>query len=190
MEAHVSDFPFWSGLVTDTVSISVDVRLKAIKTAIAMTSGAYKTSLVSYFTHRDLFPSLMKVRFSSRNCILTKIDNFKQYVADSETSLQVFEPFLLLGLFANYNKFEFQNPYQNRLDDFVNEASIQKVAKGVGLACGGLRNGYVAVQDDIPEGWNLANTLIFFGLRALAPGAKDKATPPSAEDAKAMFADL
>jgi len=39
----------------------VDVRLKAIKTAIAMTSGAYKTSLVSYFTHRDLFPSLMKV---------------------------------------------------------------------------------------------------------------------------------
>ncbi|KAJ5344854.1 hypothetical protein N7452_002858 [Penicillium brevicompactum] len=151
---------------------TLDVRLKAIKTAIAMTSGAYKTSLVSYFTHRDLFPSLMK------------------YVADSETSLQVFEPFLLLGLFANYNKFEFQNPYQNRLDDFVNEASIQKVAKGVGLACGGLRNGYVAVQDDIPEGWNLANTLIFFGLRALAPGAKDKATPPSAEDAKAMFADL
>lgn len=39
----------------------VDIRLKAIKAAIAMTSGAYKTSLVSYFTHRDLFPSLMKV---------------------------------------------------------------------------------------------------------------------------------
>lgn len=27
-----------------------------------MVSGAYKTGLVSYFTHRDLFPSLMKVR--------------------------------------------------------------------------------------------------------------------------------
>lgn len=38
-----------------------ELRLKAIKTAIAMTSGAYKTGLVSYFTHRDLFPSLMKV---------------------------------------------------------------------------------------------------------------------------------
>ena len=107
-----------------------------------------------------------------------------------ETSLQVFNPFLLLGLLANYNKFEFQNPYQLRLDDFVNESSIQKMANGVGLACGGLRNDYVAVQDDIPEGWNLANTLIFFGLRALAPGAKDKAAPPSAEEAKAMFADL
>ena len=45
----------------DILIRAVDVRLKAIKTAIAMTSGAYKTSLVSYFTHRDLFPSLMKV---------------------------------------------------------------------------------------------------------------------------------
>lgn len=41
---------------------SVDVRAKAIRTAMAMVSGAYKTSLVSYFAHRDLFPSLMKVR--------------------------------------------------------------------------------------------------------------------------------
>ncbi|KAI2708921.1 hypothetical protein CBS147333_3286 [Penicillium roqueforti] len=151
---------------------SFDVRLKAIKTAIAMTSGAYKTSLVSYLTHRDLFPSLMK------------------YVSDSDTPLQVFDPFLLLGLLANYNKFEFQNPYQLRLDDFVNESSIEKVAKGVGLACNRLRNGYIAVQDDIPEGWSFTNTLIFFGLRALAPGARDRANPPSAEEAKAMFADL
>ncbi|KAJ5880304.1 uncharacterized protein N7473_011357 [Penicillium subrubescens] len=151
---------------------SLELRRKAIRVAIAMTSGAYKTSLVSYFTHRDLFPSLMK------------------YVNDSETPLQVFDPFLLLGLLANYNKFEFQNPYQLRLDDFVNEASIQQIVKGVGIACSGLRNGYVAVQDDIPEGWTLTNTLIFFGLRALAPGARDKANPPTAEEAKAMFADL
>lgn len=40
---------------------TVDIRIKAIRVAIALTSGAYKTSLVSYFTHRDLFPSLMKV---------------------------------------------------------------------------------------------------------------------------------
>ncbi|KAJ5369804.1 uncharacterized protein N7496_005896 [Penicillium cataractarum] len=151
---------------------SLELRRKAIRVAIATTSGAYKTSLVSYFTHRDLFPSLMK------------------YVNDSETPLEVFDPFLLIGLLANYNKFEFQNPYQLRLDDFVNEASIQKIVKGVGQACSGLRNGYVAVQDDIPEGWTLTNTLIFFGLRALAPGARDKANPPTAEEAKAMFADL
>ena len=102
----------------------------------------------------------------------------------------MFDPFLLLGLLANYNKFEFQNPYQLRLDDFVNESSIQRIVKGVGLACGALRNGYLAVQDDIPEGWSLTSTLIFFGLRALAPGARDKAHPPNAEEAKAMFAAL
>ncbi|KAF9888113.1 hypothetical protein FE257_009249 [Aspergillus nanangensis] len=151
---------------------TVDLRVKAIRTAIAMTSGAYKTSLVSYFTHRDLFPSLMK------------------FVHESETPMQVFEPFLLLGLLANYNKFEFQNPYQLRLDDFVNESSIQKIVKAVGLSCSALRNGYVAVQDDSPEGWTLISTLIFFGLGVLAPSKREKSTPPTAEEAKEIFSTL
>ena len=38
-----------------------ELRRKAIEAALALTSGAYQTSLVSYFTHRDLFPALMKV---------------------------------------------------------------------------------------------------------------------------------
>ena len=38
-----------------------NLRRKAIDAALALTSGAYQTSLVSYFTHRDLFPALMKV---------------------------------------------------------------------------------------------------------------------------------
>lgn len=42
-------------------SVAVDVRQKAIEVAISLTAGAYQTSLVSYFTHRDLFPCLMKV---------------------------------------------------------------------------------------------------------------------------------
>ena len=39
----------------------VETRQKAIEVALAVVSGAYQTSLLSYFTHRDLFPSLMKV---------------------------------------------------------------------------------------------------------------------------------
>ncbi|KAL1995794.1 hypothetical protein VTN49DRAFT_660 [Thermomyces lanuginosus] len=150
---------------------SFDLRRQAIRTAVAVVSGAYKTGLVSYFTHRDLFPSLMK------------------FVHDLDTPLHVLEPFVLLGLLANYNKFEFQNPYQQRLNDFVNEGTIQKIVQGVGQACAGLRNGYVAVQDDLPEGWTLSNTLIFFGLRALAP-RKDRPTTPSAEEAREAFAAL
>ena len=41
--------------------VAVDVRQKAIEVALSVVSGAYQTSLLSYFTHRDLFPSLMKV---------------------------------------------------------------------------------------------------------------------------------
>ena len=44
--------------------ITVDVRQKSIETALSVVSGAYQTSLLSYFTHRDLFPSLMKVSLS------------------------------------------------------------------------------------------------------------------------------
>jgi hypothetical protein len=168
------------------LTVPVDIRLKAIKTAIAMTSGAYKTSLVSYFTHRDLFPALMKVC-----CQRVAVDVLtRQFIHESDTPIQVFEPFVLLGILANYNKFEFQNPYQLRLDDFVNEASIQKIVKGVSLSCAALRNGYIAVHDDKPEGWTLTSTLIFFGLRALAPGARDRSNPPTADEAKEMFAAL
>lgn len=39
----------------------VDVRLKAIQVVLSLTAGAYQTSLISYFTHRDLFPALVKV---------------------------------------------------------------------------------------------------------------------------------
>lgn len=42
----------------------VEIRGKAIDVALSLSSGAYQTSLVSYFTHRDLFPALMKVLLS------------------------------------------------------------------------------------------------------------------------------
>lgn len=38
-----------------------ELRQKAVRTAIAVVSGAYQTVLVSYFINRDFFPSLMKV---------------------------------------------------------------------------------------------------------------------------------
>lgn len=43
----------------------VDIRQKAIQAALSVVSGAYQTSLLSYFTHRDLFPSLMKASILS-----------------------------------------------------------------------------------------------------------------------------
>ncbi|KAI9661538.1 MAG: hypothetical protein M1829_006229 [Trizodia sp. TS-e1964] len=164
-------FTEFVGLLDITIR-HVTLRRKAIEAALSMASGAYQTGLISYFTHRDLFPSLMK------------------YVQDTDDASRAFEPFTLLGLLSNSNKFEFQNPYRLRLDDFVNETAIHKIIKSVGRTCAASRARYVAVQDDLPEGWNLNTTMTFLGLGALAPGAKTAAVPPTNEEAKILFAEL
>ncbi|KAL8817840.1 MAG: hypothetical protein Q9191_008066 [Dirinaria sp. TL-2023a] len=91
------------------------------------------------------------------------------HMQETPTNPAVFKPFLLLGLLANYNKFEFRNPYRLRLGDFVNESAIQKVVYGFGSTCSLARDRYVAVQDDVDQGWTLATTLSYIGLGALAP---------------------
>lgn len=92
-----------------------------------------------------------------------------------------------MGLLANYNKFEFQNPYQMRLNDFVNEQTIQKIIRAAGEACLTLRGQYVAVQEDLPEGWSIAGTLSMIGLVRLN---KHKKPVYDAETQKRMFSAL
>lgn len=115
-----------------------------------------------------------------------------QLIHESDSPDLIFKPFTLLSLLANYNKFEFQNPYQLRLNDFVNEATIQKIVRSVGLACQRLRAQYVEVQDDLPEGWTLGNTLSMFGLGAIAPGRRPekKKVVYDPETTKKMFTSL
>lgn len=100
------------------------------------------------------------------------------------------QSFFLLGLLANYNKFEFQNPYRLRLDDFVNEAAIKKVVLCIGATCASARDRYVAVQDDLPENWTIGNTLSYIGLGVLAPGSRPATPTPTAEQAKNLFVAL
>ena len=100
------------------------------------------------------------------------------------------EPFLLLGILANYNKFEFQNPYRVRLGDFVNENVIKKVIDCVGRACALARDAYVAIQDDSPEEWSVAAALEYLGLGNYGPGKKNASRTISEETARAQFAAL
>jgi hypothetical protein len=97
----------------------------------------------------------------------------------------VFKPFTLLGLLANYNKFEFQNPYRLRLEDFVNEITIKKIIRSVGVTCDDARQKYIAVQDDLPEGWSISNPLSIIGL-----GAKAASPISDPEAAKEMYMKL
>ncbi|RCI14494.1 hypothetical protein L249_6091 [Ophiocordyceps polyrhachis-furcata BCC 54312] len=114
-----------------------------------------------------------------------------QFMQESETYDQVLSPFTLLGLLANYNKFEFQNPYQLRLNDFVNESAIQKIIRCAGCTCQALQSDYIAIQEDIPEGWSFSSTLTMIGLGSIVPGLKAEKKPVyDAEVAKRMFSDL
>ncbi|KAG9185538.1 hypothetical protein G6011_06869 [Alternaria panax] len=151
----------------------IPLRLRAVKATLSITAAGFQTALPSYFTHRDLFPSLIK------------------YMQDCPNTPQVLPALYLLGLLTNYNKFEFQNPYRLRLDDFVNDAIITDMVNCFGDACRRLRDSYVAVQDDMPEGWSLGSTLSYIGLGALAPSSRPTTpTPAAPEEAKSLFAAL
>ena len=115
---------------------------------------------------------------------------FCQFIQDSDTPELVIKPFLLLGLLANYNKFEYRNPYRLRLEDFVNENAIQKIVQGIGSACARSRNSYVAIQEDIAEGWTVGSTLAYIGLGVLAPSKVAAPAQPKADDMKEGFAVL
>lgn len=125
-------------------------------------------------------------KFELRGHLLT----LSQYIQDSANPELVLRPFLLLGLLANYNRFEFRNPYRLRLEDFVNESAIQKIARGIGFACSHSRNSYVVIQEDIAEGWTVGNTLAYIGLGVLAPSKGAALVQPKADDMKEGFANL
>ncbi|KAL7270888.1 hypothetical protein RUND412_006388 [Rhizina undulata] len=122
----------------------------------------------------DLFPAIMK------------------FINDPDTAGLSYEPFILLSILANYNKFEFQNPYQLRLDDFVNEATIKRIVQEIGTTTQCCRADYIAIQDDLPEGWSLGGVLSYVGLSILS-GAGPKARPspvPNVDASKLSFSSL
>ncbi|KAK5086141.1 hypothetical protein LTR70_000219 [Exophiala xenobiotica] len=150
-------------------SATETIRRKAIDCAVAAVAGSYQTSLVAYFIHKDFFHGLMK------------------YVQNTPEAAPA--TLSLLGLLANYNKFEAQNIYQNRMGDLVNEDIMAKLVDGFVNTCGDIRDAYVAVQDDTPAQWTIGSTLSYVGLRALTPEAR-KPPPPTEEEAKEFFSKL
>ncbi|TGZ84851.1 DUF1741-domain-containing protein [Ascodesmis nigricans] len=149
---------------------TVELRRKAVQVALCVACGAFNTGLLSYFTHRDLFPALMK------------------YINDPSTTGFTYEPLLTLALLSNYNKFEFQNPYQLRLDDFVNENTIKQIVQEVGMTCIRCRSDYVSIMDDLPEGWSLGSVLSYVGLSIFAGADKAKKPPPTPQNAELIKA--
>ena len=95
------------------------------------------------------------------------------------------------NIYSLDNKFEFQNPYQLRLADFVNETTIKRIIKEIGIASYQARAEYIAVQEDLPESW-LGGVLSYVGLGAMSGVQKPKTPPPpsSPEAIKLAFEKL
>lgn len=60
----------------------------------------------------------------------------------------------------------------------------------MGQTCATSRGKYVDIQDDIPEGWSISNTLNMIGLGAIAPGARPKTPVIDPDTAKELFTKL
>jgi len=87
---------------------------------------------------------------------------------------------------ANYNKFEFANPYRLRQEDFVDDSAISAVVGCVGSGMRTCRDAYLAVQDDQIESWN---PIAFLSFGAF--GAKPQNAPLlSEEEMKKAFVAL
>ncbi|KAL8997338.1 MAG: hypothetical protein Q9169_003372 [Polycauliona sp. 2 TL-2023] len=115
-----------------------------------------------------------------------------KYIQNVDNPHDVFKPLLLLGLLANYNKFEFRNPYRLKFEDLVNEPAIPKIILGLGVICSRSRDHYVVVQEDKEQGWTLSNTLKYIGLGVLAPSRSSTPTrnAPTIDDSKDLFSTL
>ncbi|KIV97791.1 hypothetical protein PV10_01499 [Exophiala mesophila] len=149
------------------------LRTKAVDTVLALVAGGFHTSLVSYFMHRDLFSALMK------------------YVHDvhSQSPGATSKAFVVVGVLSSYNKFESQNVYQNRLEDFVNEDTIRILVQQFAKISLSSRDRYIEAQDDYPPPWNLNSTLTMVGLRSLS-GDANKPPPLTEEEVKVLFSSL
>ena len=60
----------------------------------------------------------------------------------------------------------------------------------MGHTCASSRAKYIAIQEDLPEGWTFNNTLSLIGLGSIAAGAKAAAPTIDPEVAKEMFTKL
>lgn len=90
--------------------LTLSVQVNSIRAANIAAGGSYQTSLSSYFTHHNLFNSIMSFIDSA-----SKDTTAMAYIGDA---------FSLLGVLASFDKFEAVNPYRTRLSDFVNHESM------------------------------------------------------------------
>lgn len=85
-------------------------------------------------------------------------------MSDPSTSPFTFESVLLLSLLANFRKYEARNPYLVRIEDFVDEVVMSRIARVVLGMCGKGVGEYVAITDDQPASFVASLTSLVWSL--------------------------
>ncbi|KAF9199138.1 hypothetical protein BGZ49_010792 [Haplosporangium sp. Z 27] len=109
------------------------IQIVALRLAVALACGndnVNKNSLNEYFMQKNIFPSLIKF-----------------FVMVESVDL-AFEAIALLGLLANYNKYEIQNPYLAQLATLNDDSILEKLSMVIVYTCDSMRRGYMEVVDD------------------------------------------
>ncbi|OAQ36021.1 DUF1741-domain-containing protein [Linnemannia elongata AG-77] len=112
---------------------SLHMQVVALRLAIALACGndnVNKNSLNEYFMQKDIFPSLIK--------FFVKVNSIEL----------AFEAMSLLGLLANYNKYETQNRYLASLAALNDDVILLKMAMVITHTCDKMRKSYTEVMDD------------------------------------------
>ncbi|KAF9551579.1 hypothetical protein EC957_006471 [Mortierella hygrophila] len=112
---------------------SLHMQVVALRLAIALACGndnVNKNSLNEYFMQKDIFPSLIK--------FFAKVNSIEL----------AFEAMSLLGLLANYNKYETQNRYLASLAALNDDVILRKMAMVIAHTCDKMRKSYTEVMDD------------------------------------------
>ena len=93
---------------------------------------------------------------------------------------------ILCGVLVNCNKFEIYNPYQARIANLTDRATLGKIVDAIATTCSRLRDSYVEIQDDSPQPWTIGGTLSYVGLGSLA-GRNPSVAAFSEDEARSKF---
>lgn len=134
-------------LILQDTSYETELRHRTLQLALVIVASVNQGSINAFFLRRDLFSTLVK------------------FMSDPATSPFAFESALLLGLLANFRKYEARNPYLVRIEDFVEENVMRKIIQVTASTLSFTRNTYTSITDDQPASFVASLTSLIFSLR-------------------------
>ncbi|KAL8290109.1 hypothetical protein RQP46_003048 [Phenoliferia psychrophenolica] len=150
-------------LILQETSYPTELRHRTLQLAVVLVTSINQGSVNAFFLRRDLFSTLVK------------------FMSDPATSPFAFESALLLGLLANFRKYEARNPYLVRIEDFVDEVVMRRIIGVVTAICTQTRQVYTAITDDEPPSFIASLTSLVYSLRLteLLSGGFSLSLPPA-----------